>query len=102
MRRSQDPFTNFFHCLKESLVIVDEWLRAPLSGGHAREILDLLADRFRKSSTLSATRSPVAEWYRLIEELTLAEVILDRVNHDSLRIELRGESIPKLTSTLVW
>lgn len=80
------------------LLIIDEWLREPLSESHAREILDLLDDRFRKASTLFATQFPIAEWYKLIKDPTLAEAILDRVVHDSLRIELKGESMRKLTS----
>lgn len=85
---------------RTDLLIVDEWLREPLSEAHAREILDLLDDRYRKSSTLFATQFPVAEWYRLIKDPTIAEAILDRVMHDSLRIELRGESMRKITSKL--
>ena len=80
------------------MLIVDEWLREPLSESHAREVLDLLDDRFRRSSTLFATQFPVAEWYRFIKDPTLAEAILDRVMHDSLRIELKGESMRKITS----
>ena len=85
---------------RTDLLIVDEWLREPLSESHAREILDLLDDRFRKASTLFATQYPVAEWYRLIKDPTLAEAILDRVMHDSLRIELKGESMRKITSLI--
>lgn len=85
---------------RTDLLIIDEWLREPLSESHAREILDLLDDRFRKSSTLFATQLPVADWYRLIKDPTLAEAILDRVMHDSLRIELKGESMRKITSKL--
>ena len=86
---------------RTDLLIIDEWLREPLSESHAREILDLLDDRFRKSSTLFATQFPIAEWYRLIKDPTLAEAILDRVMHDSLRIELKGESMRKLTSKVI-
>lgn len=83
---------------KVDLLIIDEWLREPLSEANAREILDLLDDRYRKSSTIFATQFPVADWYQLIKEPTLAEAILDRVVHDSLRLELKGESMRKLTS----
>jgi len=82
------------------LLIIDEWLREPLEEAEAREILDLLDDRFRKSSTLFATQFPIQEWYRLIKEPTLSEAILDRIVHDSLRIELKGESMRKLTSAI--
>lgn len=99
--KADGSFSKFSAMLaKTDLLIVDEWLREPLSESHSREILDLLDDRFRRSSTLFATQFPVAEWYRLITDPTLAEAILDRVMHDSLRIELKGESMRKITSKL--
>jgi DNA replication protein DnaC len=82
------------------LLIIDEWLREPLDDMEAREILDLLDDRFRKASTLFATQFPVTEWYKLIKEPTLAEAILDRIVHDSLRIQLMGQSMRQITSSI--
>ena len=100
--KADGSFTRLSAALaRTDLLIIDEWLREPLSEAHAREILDLLDDRFRKSSTLFATQFPVTEWYRLIKDPTIAEAILDRVVHDSLRIELKGESMRKLTSKVV-
>jgi len=82
------------------LLIIDQWLREPLDDTEAREILDLLDDRFRKASTLFATQFPVTEWYKLIKEPTLAEAILDRIVHDSLRIQLMGQSMRQITSSI--
>lgn len=83
---------------RTNLLIIDEWLREPLIDSHAIAIADLLDDRFRKASILFATQLPVAEWYRLIKDPTLAEAILDRVMHDSIRIDLSGDSMRKITS----
>jgi len=82
------------------LVILDEWLRDPLPKADAREILDFLDDRYRRSSCLFATQFPVNQWHQQIQEPTLADAILDRIVHDSLRLSLKGESMRKLTSKL--
>ena len=82
------------------LVILDEWLRDPLNTNDAREILDFLDERYRRVSCLFATQLPVNEWHQRIEEPTLADAILDRIVHDSIRVTLRGESMRKLTSSL--
>lgn len=80
------------------LIILDEWLRDPLPKADAREILDFLDDRYRRSCCLFATQFPVNQWHQQIQEPTLADAILDRIVHDSLRLVLKGESMRKLTS----
>jgi len=82
------------------LLILDEWLRDPLSPADARDILDILDERYRRSSCLFATQFPVNQWHQQIHEPTLADAILDRIVHDSLRLTLKGESMRKLTSSL--
>lgn len=82
------------------LLILDEWLRDELTANQAREILDFLDDRYRRSSCLFATQFPIHEWHRKIQDPSLADAILDRIVHDSLRLSLQGESMRKLTSPL--
>ncbi|NEO34492.1 MAG: ATP-binding protein [Symploca sp. SIO3C6] len=82
------------------LLILDEWLRDPLSPDDARDILDLLDERYRTRSCLFASQFPVNQWHQQIQDPTLADAILDRIVHDSLRLTLKGESMRKLTSTL--
>lgn len=83
------------------LVILDEWLRDTLSANDAREVLDFLDDRYRQASCLFASQFPVTDWHQKILDPTLADAILDRIVHDSVRISLRGESMRKLTSKLM-
>lgn len=82
------------------LIILDEWLRDPLPKPDARELLDFLDDRYRRSSCLFATQFPVNQWHQQIQDPTLADAILDRIVHDSLRLVLKGESMRKLTSKI--
>jgi len=82
------------------LVILDEWLRDPLIPNDAREILDFLDDRYRQASCLFASQFPIKDWHHKIQDSTLADAILDRIVHDSLRLTLKGESMRKLTSQL--
>ncbi|KKX46448.1 hypothetical protein L950_0231905 [Sphingobacterium sp. IITKGP-BTPF85] len=42
-----------------------------------------------------ASQLPVASWYDVIGEDTIADAILDRLIHGSYRIELKGESLRK-------
>jgi len=82
------------------LLILDDWLRDPLLLSEARDFLDLLDLRYRKTSCLFATQLPIQQWHPQIQDPTLADAILDRIVHDSLRLLLKGESMRKLTSKL--
>src|SRR5262249_31965822 len=42
---------------------------------------------------------PIARWYEVIGDPTLADAILDRIVHNAYRIELKGESMRKLKAT---
>lgn len=85
---------------KFQIIIIDEWLRDPLTQQQSREILDLLDDRFRKASTIFVSQIPVTEWHKNILDPTLADAVLDRIVHDAFRLELAGESMRKLTTKI--
>jgi DNA replication protein DnaC len=85
--------------LKLDLLILDEWLREPLQPHHAQLLLDLIDDRYRNASTVFVSQFPAKQWHQRIPEPTLADAILDRIVHDAIKVELRGESMRKLTAT---
>jgi DNA replication protein DnaC len=80
---------------KISILIIDEWLRNPLPPEHAREILDLIDERYQKLSTVFCSQLPVKNWHQSIQDPTVADAILDRIVHNSHRIELSGDSLRK-------
>ena len=81
-----------------SLLILDDWLRDPLTPAQARDLLEVLDDRYGRGSTLVASQTPVADWHERLPDPTLADAILDRLVHNAHRLELKGESQRKLRS----
>lgn len=85
---------------KRDLLVIDDWLRDPVSPEQARHIIDILDDRFRNRSTLLTSQAPVPSWHERFKDPTLADAILDRIVHDAYRLELKGDSMRKDTSPL--
>ena len=83
------------------LLIFDDWLRDPLSRSQARDLLEILDDRYGRTATMVVTQIPVAQWHDRIPDPTLGDAILDRLVHSAYRLELEGESMRKLHSPLV-
>jgi DNA replication protein DnaC len=85
---------------KAQLLIIDDWLRTPLAKSQTNDLLEIIEDRYRLSSTILATQVPVEDWHERMANPTLADAILDRVVHNSYRLELKGESMRKQISNL--
>jgi DNA replication protein DnaC len=84
---------------RTDLLIFDDWLRDPLTLPQAQDLLEIMDDRFGRSSTLVATQVPVAEYHVRFPDSTLADAILDRLVHNAHRLILTGESQRKMRST---
>lgn len=82
------------------LLVLDDWLRDPLTRPQSQDLLEILDDRYGRASTLVATQVPVAEWHARFPDPTIADAILDRLVHNAYRLALKGESRRKLDSTL--
>lgn len=81
---------------KVQLLILDDWgLEAP-SEVERHILLEVLDDRFERSSTLIASQLPSDHWHAFLNDPTLADAILDRILHSAYRIELKGESLRKV------
>jgi len=77
------------------LLILDDWGPEPLSAVEARDLLEIVEDRYDKGSLILTSQIPVARWHELIGVPTLADAVLDRIVHNAYRIELSGESLRK-------
>jgi DNA replication protein DnaC len=82
------------------LLICDDWLRDPLSRSQAKDLLEVLDDRYGRAATLIATQVPVSEWHARIPDPTLADSVLDRLVHNAYRLNLSGDSLRKVHSPL--
>lgn len=90
----------FASLARTPLLILDDWLRDPLTASQARDLLEVLDDRYGQAATLIATQIPVADWHSQVPDPTLADSILDRLVHNAHRLQLKGESMRKLNSPL--
>jgi DNA replication protein DnaC len=80
---------------KQDLLILDDFgIQAFDAAGRAM-LMDIIEDRHGKRATIIASQVPVKNWYDVIGEQTLADAILDRLVHQSVRVVLSGESLRK-------
>ena len=80
---------------KQDALILDDFGVQPFDAGSRALLLDIIEDRHGKRTTIITAQVPVKKWHEIIGEKTLADAILDRIVHQSIRIELYGESLRK-------
>lgn len=76
---------------KVNLLVLDEWLLTPLKGNEARDLLEIVEARHQTGSTIFCSQFAPGGWHEKIGEDTLADVILDRIVHDSYTIFIDDE-----------
>lgn len=74
---------------KYTLLILDEWLLVKLTETEARDLLEIIHARHHKASTIFCSQFAPMGWYNKFPEGQIADVILDRIVHDSYLIEIQ-------------
>ncbi|MBS1737950.1 MAG: ATP-binding protein, partial [Bacteroidetes bacterium] len=80
---------------KQDVLILDDFGVQPFDAGSRTLLLDIIEDRHGKRSTIITAQVPVKKWHEVIGEKTIADAIMDRIVHGSIRVELYGESLRK-------
>ena len=80
---------------KTSVLVLDDFLLAPMTEVERRDLLEVLEDRYDQSSTVITSQLPTKSWHEAIGEPTIADAICDRVVHNAHVIALRGGSMRK-------
>jgi len=80
---------------RQHLLLIDDFGITPLDAQSRSTLMEIMEDRHGKSSTIFTSQIPVNKWHEVIGEETIADAILDRLIHDSHRIEMKGESMRK-------
>jgi len=78
------------------LIILDDWLVAPLTDANRRDLFEILEDRYDRKSTMVCAQLPQEHWHDAIGDPMLADAILDRLVHNAYRLDLKGESLRKI------
>jgi DNA replication protein DnaC len=88
------------HAAKIDVLLLDDWgLTAP-DDEQRRDLLEILDDRYQRKSTIITSQLPTTHWHEHLNDATLADAILDRLLHNSIKIELKGESLRKNQKSL--
>jgi len=80
---------------RADLLILDDFGMQAFENQTRGILMEIIEDRHQKRSTIITSQLPVKQWYDVIGEKTIADAVLDRLVHHSLRVELYGESIRK-------
>jgi DNA replication protein DnaC len=83
---------------RAKLLILDDWGPESLTPEQARDLLEIIEDRYDKGSLIITSQVPVDRWHDMIGIPTLADAILDRIVHNAYRVDLSGESLRKPAS----
>lgn len=78
---------------KTDLLILDDFGMQVLDYEMRMMLLGIIEDRHSRKATIIVSQLPVKNWYDVINEATIADAILDRIVHNSNRIELQGKSL---------
>ena len=79
------------------LLVIDDFLLTPLTDWERRDFMEVVEDRYELGATIIASQCPIGDWHPNIGDPTMADAICDRLLHNSYRIELRGDSLRRLT-----
>ena len=80
---------------RADLLIMDDFLLNKMDNIERKMLAEIIDCRHENKSTILASQMPVSSWHAQIGEATIADAIMDRIVHKSIRIDLIGESMRK-------
>jgi DNA replication protein DnaC len=85
---------------KIDVLLLDDWGLVAPNAERRQDLLEILDDRYQKKSTIVTSQLPVTHWHEHLNDATLADAILDRLLHNTVRFELNGDSMRKNKTNL--
>lgn len=75
------------------VLVLDDFLIAPMKDTERRDLLEVLEDRYDHSSTVITSQVPTKTWHEMLSDPTIADAICDRLVHNAHVLTLRGQSM---------
>jgi DNA replication protein DnaC len=96
MSRADGSYGTFLAKLaKTHLLVLDDLGLAPLTDPERRDLLEVIEDRNGNASTVITSQLPIENWHENIGDPTVADAILDRLIHNTHKINMEGDSMRK-------
>lgn len=80
------------------VLVLDDWGIDQLDRQARRDLLEVLEDRYAKSSTIITSQLPIDMWHHFIGDDTIADAVCDRVINNAYKIQITGDSMRKKES----
>ncbi len=77
------------------VLVLDDFLLAPMKDSERRDLLEVLEDRYERASTVITSQVPTKTWHAALNDPTIADAICDRLVHNAHLVDLRGPSMRK-------
>jgi len=77
------------------VLILDDWGIGAMNEMQRKDVLEIIEERYQRASTIIVSQLPVKNWHELIGEQIVADAILDRIVHNSHRLQISGGSMRK-------
>ncbi|MBU0506103.1 IS21-like element helper ATPase IstB [bacterium] len=81
---------------KPDLLILDDLGLRKFTDTEAQDLCELLEERAHNKSTIITTQLPLSHWKEVISDPVIADAIIDRLIHSSIKVEISGESYRKI------
>lgn len=75
------------------VLVLDDFLLNPMNDIERRDLLEVLEDRYDKTSTVMTSQLPTKTWHDALNDPTIADAICDRLVHNAHVVRLGGPSM---------
>lgn len=85
---------------KAAAIVVDDIGLVPITPQGCHDLLDFIDSKSTTGSVILTSQLPIDSWHEWLGEPTVADAILDRLVHKAHVIELKGDSMRKITESV--
>ena len=75
------------------VLVLDDFLLNPMTESERRDLLEVVEDRYDRTSTVITSQMPTKTWHEALGDPTIADAICDRLVHNAHVLKLGGQSI---------
>jgi len=72
------------------VLILDDFLLAPMKDAERRDLLEVLEDRYERAATIVTSQLSSKTWHAALGDPTIADAICDRLVHNAYELALIG------------
>lgn len=91
MARNTNTYLRFrTKMTKPDVLILDDFGLRKMQSQEAHDFVDLIKERSRGKPTIITTQVPILNWTELIEDPVVADTLIDRLVHTSVKIDIKG------------